>query len=172
MTRELDGRIPTVLALSPLSPAAVAELARAHRVDATDLHRRSGGNPFFVTELLASGGTELPDTVRDAVLARAGRLPEPARRLLDAVAVMPGGAEVTLLEAMVDPSLLASLDECLGSGILKPSRGCVAFRHELARVAIEDSIGPHRLLTLHRAASGSWSLPRPSTITFRRSFAS
>jgi DNA-binding CsgD family transcriptional regulator len=140
------------LMLNPLSPAAVAELARAHQVDAKDLHRRSGGNPFFVTELLAGGGEQLPDTVRDAVLARAGRLPEPARRLLDAVAVMPGGAGVTLLEAMVGSKLLASLDECLASGILKPTGGSVAFRHELARVAIEESIGPHRLLALHRSA--------------------
>ena len=64
----------TRLVLAPLSPAAVGELAEPHGVDAGELHRRTGGNPFFVTEVLAAGGGEIPATVRDAVLARAARL--------------------------------------------------------------------------------------------------
>src|SRR3954465_4145613 len=51
-----------------LSPAAVALLARPARRDAADLHARSGGNPFFVTEALAApAGEEVPASVRDAV---------------------------------------------------------------------------------------------------------
>jgi DNA-binding CsgD family transcriptional regulator len=139
------------LRVAPLSLGAVAELAEPHGADAEDLYRRSGGNPFFVTELLAGGGEQLPDTVRDAVMARAGRLSTAARRLLQSIAVMPGDAEVPLLEAVVGPEELASLDECLAAGILKTTGAGIAFRHELARVAIEESIGPHRLLVLHRA---------------------
>ena len=37
------------------------------------------GNPFFVTEVLASGGEAIPATVRDAVLARTARLGDEAR---------------------------------------------------------------------------------------------
>jgi hypothetical protein len=67
------------LLLRPLSPAAVAALAQPYGVDPEGLHRRTGGNPFFVGEVLAARGagrpdTVLPDTVRDAVLARAARL--------------------------------------------------------------------------------------------------
>ena len=64
----------TRLTLAPLSPAAVAELAEPYGVDADELYRRTAGNPFFVTEALAAGGASVPDSVRDAVLARAARL--------------------------------------------------------------------------------------------------
>ena len=67
------------LKLQPLSRAAVAELAAPHGLDAEELYRQTGGNPFFVTEILATGDDEIPDTVRDAVLARAARLPDAAR---------------------------------------------------------------------------------------------
>jgi DNA-binding CsgD family transcriptional regulator/tetratricopeptide (TPR) repeat protein len=139
------------LTLDPLSPAAVAALARPHRVDVEELYRRTGGNPFFVTEVLASGDELLPDTVRDAVLARAARLPDPARGLLDAVAVVPGQVELSLLTALAG-ELVDSLDACLVSGILVAEGNVVSFRHELARRAIEESLGPHRRGVLHRAA--------------------
>ena len=73
-----------------LTAAAVAELARASGVDVdvAALHRSTGGNPFFVTEVLAAGAGSMPATVRDAVRARAGRLTAAARRALDAAAVV------------------------------------------------------------------------------------
>src|SRR5690349_9175672 len=55
--------------LRPLSRDAVAVLAGTAGVDAGELHRRTGGNPFYVTEVVAAAGGAIPDTVRDAVLA-------------------------------------------------------------------------------------------------------
>lgn len=144
-------RRPARLKIEALSPAAVAELAERHGVDADELYRRTAGNPFFVTEVLAAGREEIPDTVRDAVLARAARLSEPARRLLDAVAVIPGQAELWLLEALAS-ELGDRVDECLASGILNAGRAHVSFRHELARLAIEEAIAPHRRIALHKAS--------------------
>jgi hypothetical protein len=46
-------RRPGRLKLESLSRAAVAELAAQHGVEAAELYRRTGGNPFFVTEVLA-----------------------------------------------------------------------------------------------------------------------
>ena len=57
-----------------LSPAAVAELAADTGIDADALFRETGGNAFFVTEVVASGGQQLPPTVQDAVLSRVHRL--------------------------------------------------------------------------------------------------
>jgi DNA-binding NarL/FixJ family response regulator len=82
------------------------------------------------------------------VLARAARLSPPARRLLEAVAIVPGHVEPWLLEALAG-DLLDHLDECLASGMLDAR---IAFRHELARLAIEASVPPHRTLAPHRAA--------------------
>ena len=139
------------LELEPLSPHAVAELCAPYGVNADDLHARTGGNPFFVTEALAAGGADIPSSVRDAVLARAARLDGRARDLLDAVAVVPQRTELWLLDEIAGESVDA-LDECLASGMLRAEDHAVAFRHELARLAVEDSINPHRRLELHRLA--------------------
>src|SRR3954451_11465461 len=64
------------LDIAPLSPDGVRALALEHRpgegpdADIEGLHRVTGGNPFFLTEVLAAGDGRLPTTVRDAVLAR------------------------------------------------------------------------------------------------------
>ncbi|HYB26101.1 MAG TPA: AAA family ATPase [Solirubrobacteraceae bacterium] len=142
---------PRRLKIERLSPAAVAALAEPHGLDGSELYGRTGGNPFFVTEVLAAGGERLPDTVRDAVLARAARLSEPAQRLLDVVAIVPGHSELSLLEEVAG-ELVSSLDECLGAGMLAVSGTAISFRHELARLAIEETISPAGRLELHRAA--------------------
>ncbi len=142
-------RTTSRLKLGSLSPAAVAQLAEPHAVDADELYRKTGGNPFFVVEALAAQAEEIPDTVRDAVFARVARLSPPAKRLLEAVAVVPPQAELWLLEALAREAI-EGLDECLSSGMLVSEPAGVAFRHELARLAVEESIAPNRRLDLHR----------------------
>jgi DNA-binding CsgD family transcriptional regulator len=139
------------LKLRPLSAAAVATLAEPLGVDPEELYRTTSGNAFFVTEVLAAEAAEIPPTVRDAVLARAARLSPAVRSLLDAVSVVPPLAELWLLEALADDAV-DRLEECLSSGMLTSVSGGVAFRHELARLAIEDSLPPNRKLELHRKA--------------------
>ena len=143
------------LKLAPLSVEAVARLAEPRGVDGAALHKRTGGNPFFVTEVLAAG-EEIPETVRDAVLARAARLTPAARPLLDAVAIAPPQSELSLLEASA-PDALPAVDECLTSGMLVQTNGAVAFRHELARLAVEEAVGPDQKLVLHRATLAALS---------------
>ncbi len=135
--------------LPPLSRAAVEELARPHAVDAEDLYAKTAGNPFFVTEVLAGGGTEIPPTVRDAVLGRMSRLGPDARGVLEAVAVIQPSAEMWLLAEVV-PEDVVRVDACLAAGMLRGERDSVSFRHELARIAVDQSIGPHRRVALHR----------------------
>ena len=60
----------TSLALPPLSLDAITQLAQDRPVDPVRLHRITGGNAFFVVEMLDHSGHELPTTVRDAILAR------------------------------------------------------------------------------------------------------
>lgn len=146
--------------IGPLSPEAVARLAEPYRADAVELYRTTGGNPFFVTEALAAGEDEVPSTVRDAVLAHAARLSPEARALLDAVAINPSLAELWLLEAIASDELRA-LDECLASGMLARTGAAVAFRHELARLALEEAIAPDREVRLHRSVLGALA-QRPS----------
>jgi DNA-binding CsgD family transcriptional regulator len=146
------------LRLEPLSAEAVAELAGPHGVDAEDLYRKTAGNPFFVTEVLASGNGEIPDTVRDAVLARAVRLSPAARALLQAVAITPPQSELWLLEQLATDGP-GALEECLGSGMLTAGASGITFRHELARLAVEESLAPDRAVALHRHALEALAAP-------------
>ena len=60
--------------LPPLSVDAVTALAGDRDVDPVWLHRVTGGNAFFVCEMLDHDGADLPTTVRDAILARTAEL--------------------------------------------------------------------------------------------------
>ena len=139
------------LGIEPLSPAAVADLAQSHELDPDELFRKTAGNPFFVTEVLGAEADEIPHTVRDVVLARAACLSSPARRLLEAVAALPPRADLWLLEAVAGDGV-SYLEECLTSGMLAPESAGVAFRHEVARLTIEESLTPNRRVALHRGA--------------------
>jgi DNA-binding CsgD family transcriptional regulator len=137
------------LQLPALSRAAVEQLAGPRGVDPDELYLRTQGNPFFVTEVLAGEGTEVPPTVRDAVLGRVSRLTDAARGILELVAVMPPHVELSLL-ARIAPDEVVHVDACLASGMLRSEGRAVSFRHELARLAVEQSIGPFRRVQLHR----------------------
>jgi DNA-binding CsgD family transcriptional regulator/tetratricopeptide (TPR) repeat protein len=137
------------VALPLLSRDAVGALAEPHHVDADELYRLTGGNPFYVTEALAARADEIPITVRDAVLGRAARLRPKARRMLEAAAVATPHAELWLLEELADD--LDPLDECVSAGMLVADPH-IRFRHELARRAVESSIPPRRARALHQAA--------------------
>src|SRR5438094_6421597 len=141
--------------VAPLSLPAVAQLAEPFGVDGEELFRKTSGNAFFVVEALAAGADEIPDTVRDAVLARSARLSTDARRLLEAVAIVPHHAGLRLLTALAGGDVMESLDECLTSGMLVSDAAGIGFRHELARLAIEESVTPNRRLDLHNKALGA-----------------
>ena len=152
MLGELPGRGPIVrLELAGLSCAAVRRLGETSALDPDDLYARTRGNPFFVTESIAAGADRVPASIRDAVLSRIAHLSPDARALLDAVAVVPQRSEVWLLEALTNGSL-APLDECLTSGVLRTEADGVAFRHELARLVVQDALVPDHAVALHRRA--------------------
>ncbi|MCI0398107.1 MAG: LuxR C-terminal-related transcriptional regulator, partial [Chloroflexi bacterium] len=137
------------LTLSPLSAQAVRTLAGRRAFDPVALHRQTGGNPFFVTEVLAAESSGIPLTVRDAVLARAARLSPSARAVLDAAAVIGARVEPWLL-AEVTGAEAGAAGECLAIGMLVAQGEVLAFRHELARQTILDALSPHHRLVLNQ----------------------
>ena len=135
--------------LAPLSAGAVRMLAGEAALDSAALYRLTGGNPFYVTEVVQSGMAEVPASARDAVLARVSRLSPAAREVLDAAALIGTRVEVPLLaSATAGPPSAA--DELLASGLLAGDGVAVTFRHEIVRMAVA---GPSR-----RCAAGH---PRP-----------
>jgi DNA-binding CsgD family transcriptional regulator/tetratricopeptide (TPR) repeat protein len=152
--RNLLGELPTGnverIALAPLSLAAVSRLAAERGRRGEELFAITAGNPFLVTEALAVDGDLPNDAVRDSTLARASRLSDPARNVLDAVAIFPRRAETALIADLVKKSIDAGLDECVEKGMLSLEGAIARFRHELARRAIEGSIPAVQRRALHQ----------------------
>jgi DNA-binding NarL/FixJ family response regulator len=150
--RYLLGDLPapavTRLRLSPLSEAAVASLTHGSNHIAPELYRTTGGNPFFLTEALASEMPGVPASVSDAVLARVARRSSEARHLLNLVAVVPTKMDRWLVEALHGVGGTV-LEECLTANLLRVDGEAIAFRHELARQAVEDAVALTQRRALH-----------------------
>jgi DNA-binding CsgD family transcriptional regulator/tetratricopeptide (TPR) repeat protein len=133
--------------LPPLSQEAVRALAGQRDVDAAELYRVTGGNPFYVREIVEAGWPSVPPTVRDAVGARLARLSTGARQVVEAAAVMGARVDRLILSSLLGPG--SSAEECLATGILLADGTGLRFRHELVRMAVEAGIAPHRKTELH-----------------------
>jgi DNA-binding CsgD family transcriptional regulator len=123
---------------APLSLGAVRTLAEPSGRDGDAVFETTSGNPFFVAELLASAPGAVPANVRDAVLGRVAQLDDESRALLELVSVVPPAAEAWLLDDAPEIELLERRGDAF------------AFRHELARLAVEQSLPEQRRIALHR----------------------
>jgi DNA-binding CsgD family transcriptional regulator len=144
------------IGLEPLSVAAVAELAAGSGVNAAALHRLTGGNAFYLTEVLAAGSEalhdgELPRSVSEAVRGRLARLSRAGRETAHATAVCGPRAPLALVNE-VCPLAAEGLTECLNAGVLVADADTVGFRHELARRATLDQIPPYQRRVWHKQA--------------------
>jgi predicted ATPase len=136
--------------LSPqrLTGPAVRQLVAGSSLDADEVFALSDGNPYFVSELVASAvGSNVPPTVVDAVLGRLRRLSPAHQDIVELLAVVPSSIDRQLLDALVsDHSAIAAAEQ---RGLLTVQPGHVAFRHELTRRAIVDALPVARRLELN-----------------------
>ncbi|WP_133543178.1 AAA family ATPase [Microbacterium sp. BK668] len=139
----------TQITLGPLSAEAVRAIVGDSGLDADRVHELTGGNPFFVTEIARHPGERLPPTVRDAVIASTFGLARDDIELLQLIAAAPDALDDRLLPHLhIDVPTLRRLES---TGLLVRTRRGVAFRHELARLAIVEgtAAGTRRM---HHAA--------------------
>lgn len=144
LPRDVVRRLP----LPRLSREAVAELARLAGRSPGDLYDLTSGNPFYLSEVLASDGNSVPPSVQDAVFARARALDALAKQVLDVVALAPGFTERWLLDAVLDPRP-EDVQAGVAAGLLVESKGSLAFRHEVARQAWTGIVETRRAGDLH-----------------------
>jgi hypothetical protein len=135
------------LSLPTLSAAGVATLAQSTAIDPTELHRLTGGNPFFVSEVLEAGNDALPPSIRDAVLARTRTLSTSARDALEVAALIGSRMQSELLVSLVRNPLV--VDELISHGMLIKDGDDLRFRDEIAQVAIEAAVPPYRKAAIH-----------------------
>ena len=137
------------LQLTPLSRGAVAELVGEHGLDADDVHALTAGNPFFVSQILAQPDSPLPESVRDAVVARTAALVQSARRTLELLSCAPEGVTGALLAALAVPP--ATVEALEATGLLDRRARGVVFRHEIARLAVLGAVPAGTEPALHAA---------------------
>lgn len=145
---DLPARSTLRVGLPRLSPAAVESLARGALRDPEGIHAITQGNPFFVSELLRQDVRGVPRGVQDLVLSRFARLGAGAQALVRIVSLVPARAERWIVEAVAAPSA-QDLEEALNSGLLVAAGPRLAFRHELARAAVEGSLSATLAQSLH-----------------------
>jgi DNA-binding CsgD family transcriptional regulator/tetratricopeptide (TPR) repeat protein len=137
-------RIP----LRPLSPETVAGLARRAGFTPDEVMSASQGNPFLLTELLTTGGRQIPASVLDSVSARLSRCSVDARALLGLLSVVPGRCRRELVEA-AEGDAGEPLEECRERGLLEFDESSIWFRHELARRAAEQLLPAEQRRAVH-----------------------
>lgn len=173
----------TTLALGGLSPDDTAQLVAAledGEVDAStaeDLHRRAGGNPFFVRQLAQlraeSGGdlgtSAVPVGVRHVIVRRLQLLPADVRVTLDAASVLGQYVDARPLaraRGLPLPQVVDHLDTAADHGLVESTGGITTWRfvHALIRDTLTTELPQGRLARLHVAAADALeALPSPPT---------
>jgi DNA-binding SARP family transcriptional activator len=169
------------LALDGLDAASVEEMVQ-HLAGAllpeptlsSRLHQATGGNPFFLWEILAAlraagPGQEtqdlpLPDSVRQAVQQRVGQLSPTARQVLEAAAVigqMVACDALYLTAGRAELELADALDELAAQQFVVQEPGLIRFRHELVAEVVCRGLSAYRRQLLHRRAGEALQRTRP-----------
>ena len=190
----------TWISLRGLSPSASADLARAivgndlasELVEA--LHRETGGNPFFLeevvrhlieTDALAPGGRrtvrlddlDLPQGVRDVVTRRVRRLPDAVGDLLGLASVLGPDLDATLLAQLAHQStdeVLDLLDDATAAGLVTEQLdriGHYSFAHTLIRQTLYAELKTAHRVRLHALVGGALEEARTSGVKEARSAA-
>lgn len=133
------------------------------------VHRRTGGNPLFVSELTRLAGCRaaadrpielglhVPDLVRDVVRDRVSGLPDRARSMLSVAAILgeradlrvvahAGGVDVVECADALEPAAAARI-------VIAAGGGGVSFSHAIVREALLIDLSDLRRARLHLAAA-------------------
>ncbi|MFI1485079.1 AAA family ATPase [Streptomyces sp. NPDC020747] len=143
-------------------PLAVEECVLLLRDRKDIVHRDGTWIRRVLTEL------QVPATLRDSVLERVERLDAPARRVLEAAAVLDAPSEEALLSTVADlapEAGRAGLAAALRSGLLREQTpGAYAYRHALDCLAVRGAIPAPDRRHLHGRAVASLLGLRPEPV--------
>ncbi len=131
--------------LAPLSREAVGTLAGE---DGDQIFSLTGGNPFFVIEMLARSDEGPPPSLSNAVLGRVGRLHVASRELLQLIAMVPGRISTRVLDVL-EPGWPRAAEQPERRQLIASDLDHVRFRHELTRAAVRSSVPAGRRRLLH-----------------------
>jgi class 3 adenylate cyclase/tetratricopeptide (TPR) repeat protein len=141
------------------------------------VHRETDGNPFFVSEVLrhlsetgaiyrdqtgrwvvghSMDQMPLPDSVREVIGARVGRLGAVSGRVLGVAAVIGRDFDLDVLACATDTpedDLLDVLDAAAAAALVRErpaAQGRYSFAHALIQHTLYEDLGPSRRARVHR----------------------
>jgi DNA-binding CsgD family transcriptional regulator len=151
--RHVLGQVPpdsfVRLQLTPLSRYAVEKMAIEKGYKGEDVYSISGGNPFYVNEILASYSVGVPDNIKDSILSSYNGLDEKTKQVWQMLSVLPTGLEIKYLEKM-EPSYTTKIHSGIDLKILILKENLIFFKHELYRRTIEASLSPFLRIELNK----------------------
>jgi hypothetical protein len=129
------------LKLTPLSRAVVEKMAIEKGYNGEDVYNISGGNPFYVNEILASYSPGVPENIKDSILSVYNRQDEKTKHVWEILSILPMGFDMKYLEK-AEPLYAVPIQQSLDTKILVLKEGILFFKHELYRKTIEASLSP------------------------------
>jgi predicted ATPase len=160
------------LDLDRLTFEEATELITALGGDATlaeGLHARSAGNPYFLIELSRGAPEGAPAGLAELVRARLERLPDAARQVLQAAAVLDSDFDFLTLRRTSgrgEEETLDAVDALLDAGVLLEREGRYGFVHPLVAAVVGGDLSIARRSFLHRRLRRHWG--RLTRISSRR----
>ncbi|MFF5228025.1 BTAD domain-containing putative transcriptional regulator [Dactylosporangium sp. NPDC000521] len=161
------------LRLAGLDTAGVADLVAARTgAPAPDdvvrrLAERTGGNPFFLTEILAAPGERLPPSVRDAVRLRLDGVRDAGtRECLDVLGVAGRDLELRLLAVVTGaPAAELLAGQAAAQLLTEAGPGAVRFRHPLFAEVAYAELPAARRAALHARLASAAAASYPGGLT-------
>ena len=147
---QLSANTFTKVHVHPLSRQAVDEMAvsKGHRTG-EKVFALTGGNPFYVTEVLATGLAPIPERIKDSILTAFHSKDEHTQELWELLSVLPSRIEPSIV-SKIEHEYPNVIDNCIASGVIVSRNDTLSFKHELYRIAIEESISKYRRKHLHK----------------------
>jgi tetratricopeptide (TPR) repeat protein len=127
----------------------------------SEVQTRTGGNPFFVTEvarlyaLRGGDAMDVPRGVQQVLTRRLAHLSQPASEVL-AMAAVVGRPDTSMLARMAsrtEAEISTLLAEATSAGLLTATDKGYAFAHDLVRETVYDEASPALRARLHRIAA-------------------
>src|SRR6185312_11960057 len=146
---ELSPDFYTQLAVTPFSKKTVDNLADEKGYNGDEVYRLTGGNPFYVNEILASYSKGIPKKIKDSILSVYNRHDENTKRIWELLSIIPKKFEIKYLKEIF-PSYHPAIEKSLESGILIRQTGFIFFKHELYRRTIELCLPESKSISLHK----------------------
>lgn len=151
--RNVLGQLPsdslTRLQLQPLSRQAVEKMAEVRGYKGENVFTISGGNPFYVTEILASYSPGVPENIKDAILSVYHKQEKGTKNAWEICSVIPEGLEINRF-GKIKSSWDQGMDHCFALQIIIIKNNRVVFKHELYRRTIEGSLSPFKRIALNK----------------------